>query len=302
MRWFGWFRRRSAAAGVETTGLIAGRQRTRGVPYLLPYDVEELNRLDFQHYMLRATLRGNYAAPIRQPTSILDVGTGTGRWAKEMAVNFPHANVVGVDLNPPPDEETSSPGAVSDELRPPNYAFVPGNILEGLSFPDSSFDFVHQRALLAAVPHGQWSQVARELARVTRASGWVESLEVTELEHGGPAITQLVDWLRKVLARRGVDFADGGKVADALREAGLTHVTTRTLQMPCGSTGGRIGKMLEADWFSLFNATQGFMVALGLTTAEQFEEVSAHARAEFASARLHCYMPVYIAYGQRPSS
>lgn len=41
------------------------------------------------------------------------------------------------------------------------------------------------------------------------------------------------------------------------------------------------------------------MVALGLTTAEQFEEVSAIARTEFASARQHCFMPVYIAYGQR---
>lgn len=303
MGWFRWFRRKpreDAANGssVDPTGVIAGRTRTRGVPYVLPYDVEELNRLDFQHYMLRATLHGNYAAPIDEPSSILDVGTGTGRWARELAVTFPDARVIGVDINPPPDEaaERGRP----DDLRPDNFTFAPGNILEGLAFPDGSFDFVHQRALLAAVPHDRWPLVARELARLTAPGGWVESLEVTELVNSGPATTQLVTWLKATLAMRGVDMADGGRVADCLRQAGLANVTSRATRMPCGDAGGRIGKMLAADWFSLFNATSGFMVKLGLTTAEQFALATAAARSELASPQGQCYMPVYIAFGQRP--
>jgi ubiquinone/menaquinone biosynthesis C-methylase UbiE len=43
-----------------------------------------MNRLDFQHFILRQAFKGNYAAPIRNPARILDVGTGTGRWATEM--------------------------------------------------------------------------------------------------------------------------------------------------------------------------------------------------------------------------
>jgi ubiquinone/menaquinone biosynthesis C-methylase UbiE len=304
MRWFGWLRRKPSAlsAAHETTGMSAGRLRTRGVPYLLPYDVEELNRLDFQHYMLRAALRGNYAAPIDTPSSILDIGTGTGRWARELAATFPNATVIGVDLNPPPLDDVSEQGqgqGHDDELRPANYTFVPGNILEGLSFADGSFAFVHQRALLAAIPHDRWPSVAHELARLTKPGGWVESLEVTELQRGGPATTQLVNWLQAVLARRGVEFADGGKVADHLRQAGLVNIGTRVAHMPCGDAGGRTGKMLAADWFSLFNATNGFMVALGLTTAEEFDRVSAAARVELASSQGQCFMPVYIAYGQR---
>lgn len=300
MRWFGWFRQKPTApqgsqGSQDMRSLNAGRMRTRGVPYLLPYDVEELNRLDFQHYMLRATLRGNFAAPISAPTSILDVGAGTGRWARELAVTFPDATVIGVDLNPPPDEIGDG-----DDLRPANYTFAPGNILEGLSFPDGSFSFVHQRALLAAIPHDRWPGVARELARLTAPGGWVESLEVTELQQSGPATTQMVEWLRAILARRGVDFADGGRVADYLRQAGLVNVTPRALRMPCGDAGGRIGKMLAADWFSLFEATRGFMVTLGMTSDEGFEQAAAAARAELASPRGQCFMPVYIAYGQRP--
>src|SRR5215472_351542 len=100
MRWFGWLRRRRAVKENGSSGdesVMYGRKRTRGVPYLMPTDLEEMSRLDFQHYMLRYALRGNYATPITNPGSILDVGTGTGRWAREMAQLFPRANVIGVD-------------------------------------------------------------------------------------------------------------------------------------------------------------------------------------------------------------
>lgn len=118
---FDLFRRKAPAPVMEASAkrVVGGRPRVRGIPYLLPNDAEELNRLDFQHYMLRATLHGNYAAPIGSPSSILDVGTGTGRWAREMAITFPNANVVGVDVNLSPDDGASS--RRTDDLRPPNH-------------------------------------------------------------------------------------------------------------------------------------------------------------------------------------
>jgi ubiquinone/menaquinone biosynthesis C-methylase UbiE len=133
---------------------------------------------------LRYALRGNYASPIRDPHAILDVGSGTGRWAIEMANLFPRANVLGLDINPPPVDLLAERGM---EMRPPNYAFVAGNLLEGLPFAERSFDFVHMRALVTAIPHDRWPYVIGELARVARPGGWVESLEVTFLEGGGPA-------------------------------------------------------------------------------------------------------------------
>src|SRR5690348_17471363 len=100
------FRRRSddgqnTIAGNTRRRSLMGRLFLRGVPYVLPKDMGEVNRLDFQHYMMRAALHGNYAAPISAPESILDVGCGTGRWATEMAQLFPAARVVGVDVVPP---------------------------------------------------------------------------------------------------------------------------------------------------------------------------------------------------------
>jgi SAM-dependent methyltransferase len=150
MPWFRFFRRRKPA--VPTSQARAAyseseRQYVEDAPYLLPKDLGEANRLDFQHYMLRYALRGNYAAPLENPREILDVGSGTGRWAMDMAQQFPNAEVVGMDLMPPEVEKRATPHPV-----PANYSFVVGNALERLPFADNRFDFVHQRFLTLAIP------------------------------------------------------------------------------------------------------------------------------------------------------
>src|SRR5437879_6511265 len=106
---------------------LFGREYAAGVPYMLPKDLEEGNRLDFQHYMLRYVLHGNYAATIGDVRDILDVGSGTGRWAAEMADLFPQARVVGVDITPPPALENAATNRM-----PNNYSFMAANVLEGL--------------------------------------------------------------------------------------------------------------------------------------------------------------------------
>ncbi len=129
MSWLRFWRRRKPKAATPTTGTAAsadgGRHYVTGVPYVLPKDLDETNRLDFQHYMLRSFFRGNYLAPIRQPRDILDVGCGTGRWAMELATEFPDANVIGVDIAPPPLRDNTPSGATAAF----NYTFVQGNVL-----------------------------------------------------------------------------------------------------------------------------------------------------------------------------
>ncbi|WP_069802803.1 hypothetical protein [Thermogemmatispora onikobensis] len=63
MRWW-FFRRRSCPASIRRTGLeesvlpsrTSSRRYLGQQPYLLPKDLGEVNRLDFQHYVLRAVL------------------------------------------------------------------------------------------------------------------------------------------------------------------------------------------------------------------------------------------------------
>lgn len=67
---------------------------------LLPTDEIEQDRLDLHHEMLLMLLDGElHKAPIGDsPHRILDVGTGTGIWAIDMADMYPMAEVLGNDL------------------------------------------------------------------------------------------------------------------------------------------------------------------------------------------------------------
>jgi ubiquinone/menaquinone biosynthesis C-methylase UbiE len=80
----------------------------------------------------------NIIAPIdKNPTGILDVGTGSGRWAAEVADTYPRATVWGLDLSPPRVFGT-----------PPNCQFLVGDLTKRLNFDDGSLDLVHSRYVL----------------------------------------------------------------------------------------------------------------------------------------------------------
>ncbi len=243
MSWLAFWRRpqqQTAERGTAPTRTVGGRRFVAGVPYLLPKDMGETNRLDFQHYMLRFALKGNYAAPIQNPRDILDVGCGTGRWAMELAQEFPRANVIGVDVAPPPAEDgaASTPGA---DARPTNYVFVQGNVLERLPFADNSFDFVHQRLLTLAVPGRRWPSVVQELLRVTRPGGWVELIEGGDNFSGSQAMEAITNWGQQLLQRRGIDSSMAAQIGPLLTAAGAVDVTARIVQLPLGKHGGRLG-------------------------------------------------------------
>jgi methylase of polypeptide subunit release factors len=57
--------------------------------------------MDFEHHIFSLLLDGElHMAPLKSPQRILDLGTGTGIWAVDMADKYPSANVIGTDLSP----------------------------------------------------------------------------------------------------------------------------------------------------------------------------------------------------------
>lgn len=291
MSWLAFWRRPSAQVATPARRVVGGREFTSGVPYLLPTDLGETNRLDFQHYMLRFAMRGNYAAPLDHPRDILDVGSGTGRWAVEMAQQFPQANVIGADIAPP-TVEASTP------IRADNYAFVLANVLEGLPFPDNSFDFVHQRLLVAAIPADKWQQVARELARVTRPGGWVELVEAeSRLPNAGAGLQTTMRWASGFAARRGIDPASASQVGMFLRGAGLANVVERSVALPVGEKVGRLGSMAKTDLMAGMTALRGVLINMGLASETEYSQVIEQVNRELSSGAIT--WPFYIAYGQK---
>jgi SAM-dependent methyltransferase len=295
MSWLRIFRRRKpepdAQAWGEAIASDDGRQYVSGAPYLLPKDLGETNRLDFQHYMLRYALRGNYAAPLDNPRSILDVGAGTGRWAMDLALQFPNSRVFGMDLRPPAVDRESTPAP-----RPTNYTFVPGNILEQAPFPDDSFDFVHQRFLTLAIPAAKWPGVVTELLRITRRGGWVELVETTT-PLGAPAIDQMARWGVELTKRSGIDMSLMAHIGELLGNVGAINVTARTINMQVGRPAGRIGAMSAVDYLTALTAVRGHMAKLGIADENTFDAMMARARYEFD--RGVYIQPVFLAFGQK---
>jgi methylase of polypeptide subunit release factors len=54
--------------------------------------------MDLNHEILVQLLEGHKAPIGKNPQRILDVGTGTGIWAIDMANRYPSAEVLGIDL------------------------------------------------------------------------------------------------------------------------------------------------------------------------------------------------------------
>ena len=126
---------------------------TRTIPYPLRNDNdEEHQRLKQIHLCQLAFWGKNILAPISLSPSligyfilkmfsyliIVDIGTGSGLWAKEVAEQYPTAKVIGTDIS-----------SVTIPNVPVNCEFKVENLLDGLGFANDSVDLVHSRLVIS---------------------------------------------------------------------------------------------------------------------------------------------------------
>lgn len=289
MSFFMWPFRRSKATSLaqqESTPPEAGtRSYLPDAPYLLPKDSLEDERLRFQHYALHHAFSNHYLAPLSPETrTILDVGSGTGIWAMDMAKEFPQSQIIGVDI-----ALSSLP-----HILPDTCLFSQADILQGLPFPDQQFDFAHQRLLVFAIPALRWPDVVRELVRVTRLQGWIELLEVgATVLNGGPATERLLAWLRETAQGLGIELTMMAQLGDLLTQAGCQAVETLDIPVPLGAWAGRSGEMLKLDTLHVFQALH----PRSTTPTAQFEAMLHAAAAEWEYNRVSYVF--HAGYGRR---
>ena len=268
-----------------------GRRHRTDAPYLLPKDLQEIQRLDYQHYIFRQILKGNTFAPVdallTQGANVLDVGCGTGCWGCEIASTYPQTQVVGFDLENVPRSAS----------MPLNDHFQRGNVLTGLPFAAQQFQYTHQRLLVAGVPRERWPFVVGELRRVTSRSGWVELVEMgTTFHHAGPATNQFLAWWASISATRGIDASKVAEIGALLEGAGFSAVKAHTEILPIGDWGGRIGNLLAQDMLAGWPTIRPLAHTLLQVAPDTFDAVIGRLESEWNVLQT-CY-EVYFACGQ----
>lgn len=132
---------------------------------MLPNDDREQDRLDLGHHIFKLILDGElFRAPI-EPRCVLDIGTGTGLWAIDLADEYPDAEVIGLDLSP-----------IQPSWVPPNCRFeVDDAESEWLFAQRGAFDFIHGRAMSGSI--GDWQKLFNQAYDHLRPGGWLELQE-----------------------------------------------------------------------------------------------------------------------------
>ncbi len=285
MRLLGWFRRPPQAEEGNTPqprrwGFLGGRRVLLASPYVLPKDEAEGGRLDLQHHLLKIAFGRNYASSLRVPRAILDVACGTGAWGREVAKEFPRAQVIGFDFDRTPLETSMKLLGPSGQF-PPNFTFIEADALKPFPFDDGAFDFSFARLIAPFVPADKWPHVVGEMRRVTRPGGYVELADSGGLPVSpSPSFTALAEAMRRMMQGRNLYTGPAEHLAEFLRQAGLIRVKERTVQIGVGREKIRQQRMLAADMFSAGATMAPIFVKLGLFTQEQCDALLAGMREE----------------------
>ncbi|RKP27760.1 S-adenosyl-L-methionine-dependent methyltransferase [Syncephalis pseudoplumigaleata] len=166
-------------------------------------------------------------------TRCIDLGTGSGIWLMEMASEHADCEFVGVDIVLPP----------TLDLKPANCEFAVANILEGLPYPDNSFDFVHHRFMNLAIPEQMWPVYVHECARVCAPNGWIEMVETTgTLSNVGVHGERFNTWHHQLMHPCGVDLFAVDEVAARMQAAKLSDLRTEQYMIPVGEWAGEMGR------------------------------------------------------------
>jgi SAM-dependent methyltransferase len=93
----------------------------------------------------------------------------------EIAKRFRQARVYGFDIDKPAFEKQVA-RRFKTEL-PRRFRFEEASALKPFPYDEAAFDFTHERCMSPFVPIGRWPQVIKEMIRMTRPGGYIESVE-----------------------------------------------------------------------------------------------------------------------------
>ena len=277
--------------------------------YPFPNDEQEQHRMNNQYAIIKAAQSGRlFFSPIEDAhvvTNVLDVGTGTGAWAIELADHdiFPNAKITGIDLSPIQPEEV-----------PENVFFEVQDCSDpSWERPLASFDLIYTRCLLGALQdYAKYLITARKYLKP--GQGWIECCELmpeplcddnTITPQWTFAIWE--KWMDHGSKQAGRPMRVAHNIKQWMIDAGYVDVHEVVGKIPIGSwpankTLKEIGKAwadLISD--SLASASYKTMSEVLNWERNNIELFLADTRHSLKNRKVHAYHKIISVYGRRPS-
>ncbi|KAI8947878.1 S-adenosyl-L-methionine-dependent methyltransferase [Xylaria longipes] len=269
-----------------------------------PNDAQHDESMDILHHVSTLMQDGKITlAHIDENVQkVLDVGCGTGIWAIDFADQYPHAEVIGVDISP------SQP-----QWIPPNLKFEIDDITQPWTYAPNSFDYIHMRWLIGAIPN--WYALFREVFQTLKPGGIFESKEssaIIQSDDGTVPYGSAMDQWGRVFSEAGRKFGrtfqpvEDNIQVKAMEAAGFVDIKVYNMKTtlgpwPADPKHKEIGQYAR---LALEQDIEGFIMYMWTTilgwTREEIAVYAAHFRRELRSPNFHAYYPQRVVIGRKP--
>ncbi|KAF5380899.1 hypothetical protein D9615_004003 [Tricholomella constricta] len=280
--------------------------------YMLPADRDEVKRSELHHRLLQFVFEGrNYIGPVKealqfgQQRRILDLGTGGGFWAIDMADNFPRAEVIGIDLAP-----------IQPRTVPPNCTFELCDLDQwSIPYPDNHFDFIHARSIHTGIR--DYPRFLEEINRLLRPGGLVLLIEpsLVPIADGKPATeypngTGLHGWFtlwetyRACLKTQGIDTTVPQRLVELLAATdAFEKITVQDGNIPVGFWPSdphslTVGQLQWMDYELFLPALKPFFLSSGIPEAKA-ERIIADAQRDLYYPSFSPSTQLHIVYASK---
>jgi ubiquinone/menaquinone biosynthesis C-methylase UbiE len=271
-----------------------------------PESAAEMARLMDQDLMLTKAMGGLLPEQVNLSNihTILDIASGPGGWALEVAFEHPDIEVVGIDISRAMIEYARMRARTQ---RLSNAGFLVMNVLSPLDFPDDSFDLINARFLLSFMLPATWPKLLRECMRITRPGGAIRITEVNDLGMStSPALEKLNALAMRASKVAGRSFSQEEqhtgilpRLGHLLREAGYQQI-----QLKAHVIDSSKGTEAHSGWYQNsvtgLKLIQPFLVKAGMGTQEELEALYQQVLKEMQSEDF-CAVVFYLSvYGEKP--
>ncbi|KAJ6255796.1 hypothetical protein Dda_9477 [Drechslerella dactyloides] len=262
----------------------------------------EMDRLDLSHHLITVLQRGNlHAAPIGdKPQKILDIGTGTGIWAIEMADKYPSAHIIGNDISP-----------IQPRWVPPNVSFEVDDVEKEWAYGENTFDLIYSRYMLGAI--ADWPKLVHQAYNALKPGGYLEILEPdSRLLCDNGSLTSdapFLAWNKLFIdaaGKIGRSVVEAPCYKNYLREAGFVDVHEEVFKLPNSpwmkdkilkEVGGyhmtAFSEALEGLSLRLFKAMHDMSVG-------EIYVLLAKVRSDLRNKSIHTYFNLYRHVARKP--